>query len=121
MSEFAARFEDLEIWQQAGGLANYLYDALVSCRYFSFRDLLSPVGTSAMNHTAEGFERKTAKDFRHFLDVSKASSVEQRGTHYHAAGRRSILSKFALQLRETHYSRLELSHSGGNYKPQSHS
>jgi four helix bundle protein len=41
------------------------------CRDFDFRSQIQRAATSVMNNTAEGFERRTKKDFAHFLDLSK--------------------------------------------------
>jgi len=37
-----------------------------------------------MNNISEGFERRTKKDFAHFLDLSKASAGEVRSMSYAA-------------------------------------
>jgi four helix bundle protein len=100
VAEFAERFEDLRIWQQARVLANDVYDALEECRDFSFRDQMTRAATSSMNNIAEGFERRTSKDFGHFLDIAKASSGEVRSMLHLAEDRKYVPSALAVELRE---------------------
>ena len=75
---FAKRFEDLEIWQQARHLYREVYGSLRGCKDYSFRDQMQRAALSVMNNIAEGFERKTKKDFAHFLDLAKGSAGEVR-------------------------------------------
>jgi len=87
---FAERFEDLMIWQEARSLVNAIYDTMDKCRDFDFRSQLQRASISAMNNIAEGFERRTKKDFAHFLDVSKGSAREVRSMLYLAEDRTFI-------------------------------
>jgi four helix bundle protein len=100
MGGFAERFEDLEIWQLARGLSNAVMDAMLDCRQYSFRDQIERAATSAMNNIAEGYERRTAKDFGHFLDIAKGSSGEVRSMLYLAEDRKFVSPQCAAQLRE---------------------
>ena len=81
---FAERFEELEIWQEARRLHKKVYLLLRKCSDYSFRDQMRRAALSVMNNTAEGFERKTKKDFAHFLDLAKASAGEVRSMTYAA-------------------------------------
>lgn len=100
MGEFAGRFEDLEIWQLSRKLSNAVMDAMIPCRQYSFRDQIERAATSVMNNIAEGFERKTSKDFGHFLDIAKGSSGEVRSMLYLAEDRGYVVPESAVQLRE---------------------
>ena len=82
MSCYAGRFEDLEIWQRSRSLANSIMDAFIECRAYSLKDQIKRAATSVMNHVVEGFKRRTAKDFGHFLDKVKASAGEVRSMLY---------------------------------------
>jgi four helix bundle protein len=101
---FAERFEDLRIWQEARGQVNSAYRCLlrdgVRCRDFSFRDQLQRAAISVMNNIAEGFERKTPKDFAHFLDLAKGSCGEVRSMLYVAEDLEYLTSQDAALLRE---------------------
>ncbi|MBU4464015.1 MAG: four helix bundle protein [Proteobacteria bacterium] len=73
------RFEDLECWQEARRFVQLIY-RLTREEHFSkdFR-LVSQITNSAvssMANIAEGFHRKSNKDFMKFLDYSRASIAE---------------------------------------------
>lgn len=99
MAGFAERFEDLRIWQQARIVTNEVYDALSDCRDYGFRDQIQRASVSSMNNIAEGFERRTAKDFGHFLDIAKASSGEVRSMLYLAEDRKYLSAESATIMR----------------------
>lgn len=84
----AKRFEDLWIWQQARELVREIYSdfgpGTPGERDFGFRDQIQKAGVSIMNNIAEGFERKTDKEFARFLDISKGSCGEVRSMYYTA-------------------------------------
>ena len=84
MSQYAETFEELEIWRDARGLYKQIHAALEGCRDFSFRDQMRRAALSVMNNIAEGFERKTPRDFAHFLDMAKGSAGEVRSMCYAA-------------------------------------
>lgn len=98
--DFAENFEDLKIWQRARALANEIYDSMNKCRDFDFRSQIQRAATSVMNNTAEGFERRTKKDFAHFLDLSKGSAGEVRSVLYLAEDRGYLPTASAGRLRE---------------------
>ena len=75
----ARHFTDLVCWQLASALKIALYD--VSRRPeirkdFKLRDQLREAAASGPSNIAEGFARRTHKDFAHFLDVARASLTE---------------------------------------------
>jgi len=49
---------------------------------FNFRDQIIRATISIMNNIAEGYERRTNKDFKHFLYISKGSCGEVRSMIY---------------------------------------
>jgi len=105
---FAKDFEELKIWQQSRELANLIYNAFQQCRDFEFRNQIQSACISVMNNIAEGFERRTKKDFAHFLDLSKGSSGEVRSMLYLAEDRNYLPAAQANDLR-TRYAQLSLS------------
>ena len=78
----ARRFEELDIWQEARALNRIIWDEFKECREFAFRDQIRRAALSVMNNIAEGFERRTTKDFAHFLDLAKGSCGEVRSMGY---------------------------------------
>ena len=83
---FAERFEDLRIWQEAREQVKHIYHALkkgtAGHSDLGFRTQMQRASISVMNNIAEGFERKTPKDFAHFLDLAKGSCGEVRSMLY---------------------------------------
>jgi four helix bundle protein len=80
------RFEDLVAWQKARELTKLIYEA--SRRPSSLgrdRELsahLRESSISVMSNTAEGFARRTAKEFTQFLFIAKASAAEIQSLLY---------------------------------------
>lgn len=105
---FAKKFEDLRVWQESRILVQEGYSIFSNCKDFSFRDQIQRASFSIMNNIAEGFERKTKKDFAHFLDLAKASAGEVRSMIYAAEDLKYFLPEHAAILRE-HFFQLSIS------------
>jgi len=79
------RFEDLECWQQARELTRLVYNATKDT---SFRKDLRLAGqiqaaaTSSMANIAEGFIRRSDKEFIQFLFIAMASTAEVQSHLY---------------------------------------
>ena len=78
------RFEDLRIWQDARELVKNIYTDFREIKDFGFKGQIQDAGVSVMNNIAEGFERKSDKEFSRFLDISKGSCGEVRSMYYTA-------------------------------------
>ena len=61
------KFEDAIVWQKAGKLTVGIYRLFSSCRDYSFKDQIQRASVSIMNNVAEGFERRTDKEFIYFI------------------------------------------------------
>lgn len=96
---FAESFEDLKVWQRARTLTNAIYNTMRACKDYAFRDQIQRAATSVMNNISEGYERRTKKDFAHFLDLAKGSAGEVRSMLYLAEDRSYIAAKAAEPLR----------------------
>jgi four helix bundle protein len=96
---FAEKFEDLDIWKEARRLNQLIYSSLEECRDYSFKDQIRRAALSVMNNISEGFERRTAKDFAHFLDLAKESTGEVRSMAYAAEDIRILRNDIASELR----------------------
>lgn len=67
------KFEDLEIWKEGMRLCTSIYEHLKDCRDFSLKDQMQRASVSIPSNIAEGFERRTNKDFIRFLYIAKGS------------------------------------------------
>jgi four helix bundle protein len=77
----ARRFEDLEVWKKAEDLAVVVYRASSTLPFshdFALRDQVRRAAISVMSNIAEGFDRYSRAEFRHFLSVSRSSAAEVR-------------------------------------------
>ncbi|CAN5374206.1 four helix bundle protein [soil metagenome] len=72
------QFEDIVAWQKAKSLAIDVYAIFRPIKDYSFKDQIQRAAVSVMNNIAEGFERKSNKEFKHFLFISKGSCGEVR-------------------------------------------
>jgi len=65
------KFEDIIAWQKAGVLTMEIFNMFRNNRDYSFKDQIQRAVISIMNNIAEGFERRTDKEFRNFLYIAK--------------------------------------------------
>ncbi len=78
------QFEDIIAWQKSKELTIDCYEVFVGLRDFSFRDQILRAAISIMNNIAEGFERRSNKEFKNFLFIAKGSCGEVRSMLYMA-------------------------------------
>ena len=80
------RFEDIKAWQEARVLVNIIYDAVESNKGFTgdyrFREQIHSAAVSIMSNIAEGFSRRTTKEFVQFLFIAKGSVAEVQSQLY---------------------------------------
>ena len=72
------RFEDIIAWQKAKVLTVRIYKLFAQSRDFGFKDQIQRASVSIMNNIAEGFERRSNKEFKQFLFIAKGSCGEVR-------------------------------------------
>ena len=73
------RFEDLECWQEERKFVQLIYSLSKNDSFSKDYRLVSQITNSAvssMANIAEGFHRKSNKDFMKFLDYSRSSIAE---------------------------------------------
>jgi len=58
-----SKFEDIISWQKSKELTLLVYELFKDNRDFSFVDQIRRASVSIMNNIAEGFERKSNKEF----------------------------------------------------------
>lgn len=76
------KFEDIVAYQKAGLLALSVYKIFSKNRDWGFKDQVCRAAVSVMNNIAEGFERRTNKEFINFLYIAKGSAGELRSMTY---------------------------------------
>ena len=72
------RFEDIIAWQKAKELTIAIYTIFSNCKDFDFKKQIQRASVSIMNNIAEGFERQTNNEFKHFIYIAKGSCGEVR-------------------------------------------
>lgn len=81
------RFEDIQAWKKARELTRDVYRYRVTkardfARDFGLRDQIRRSSVSIMANIAEGFARRSDKDFAHFLNVARSSAAEVQSHLY---------------------------------------
>ena len=71
-------FEKLEVWREAKELAVENYRSFRGCRDFSFRDQIQRAALSVPANIAEGLERNSPAECKHFMSYAKGSAGEVR-------------------------------------------
>ena len=79
------RFEDIIAWQKARQITNEVYQVTKDgefARDFGLRDQIRRASVSIMANIAEGFARRSDKDFAHFLNIARSSTAEVQSHLY---------------------------------------
>jgi four helix bundle protein len=80
------RFEDVKAWQEARVLVKMIYEATKSNKDitgdYRFRDQIQAAAVSIMSNVAEGFSRRSTKEFGQFLFIAKGSVGEVQSQLY---------------------------------------
>ena len=90
------RFEDIEAWKEAREVVGSIYKI---CEYdgfrndFSLKDQAKRAAVSIMANIAEGFARRTNKEFINFLGMSHASAAELQSHLYVAVDNKYITNR----------------------------
>jgi len=89
-----ARFEDIQGWQEARKLSNMVYETIKKSeefkRDFQLKGQATDAVVSTMFNIAEGFSRRSNKEFVQFLFISKSSAAEIQSLFYVALDQRYI-------------------------------
>ena len=73
------RFEDIQAWQKDRELNKEIYGITKSSNFskdFSLKDQIRRASVSIMANIAEGFGRRSKKEFMNFLNIAHASAAE---------------------------------------------
>jgi four helix bundle protein len=79
------RFEDIQAWQKARMLVKEVYSVSNSglfAKDFGLRDQVRRAAVSIMLNVAEGFARKTNREFVQFLVIAHGSAAEVQAALY---------------------------------------
>ena len=90
------RFEEILAWQKARELVREIYRVCGIApfsRDFGLKDQICRAAVSSMTNVAEGFGRKSSKDFARFLDVARGSTLEVQSLLYVACDLKYIQSE----------------------------
>ena len=87
------KFEEIEAWQRARALEQNLYSIASNesiNKDFALKGQLIRAGISIMANIAEGFGRKSEKEFANFLNIAHASAAEVQSHLYIALDQKYI-------------------------------
>lgn len=73
------RFEDIQAWQKARELNKNIYDITKNAHFskdFSLRDQIRKASISIMANIAEGYGRRSKREFSNFLNMAHGSAAE---------------------------------------------
>lgn len=90
------RFEDILAWQKARELVKEIYAVCNSGTFakdFGLRDQIRRAALSIMLNIAEGFARKSNKEFIQFLVIAHGSAAEVQSALYAALDQKYINQK----------------------------
>ena len=79
------KFEEIEAWQRARVLVNNIYSITSNesiNKDYALKSQLIRAGISIMANIAEGFGRKSEKEFANFLNIAHASAAEVQSHLY---------------------------------------
>ena len=98
------RFEDIEAWKEARELVKLIYQVIKNNENFKrdFRliNQIQSAAVSTMANIAEGFARRSNKEFVQFLFISKSSAAEVQSHLYVALDQTYINEKEFNQIYE---------------------
>ena len=80
------RFEEIQAWQESRKLVNQIYETTQTNKDFNtdYRliNQIQAAAVSTMSNIAEGFARRSNKEFIQFLFISKSSAAEVQSQLY---------------------------------------
>src|SRR3954470_17779514 len=80
-----SQLEDIQAWQKARQLTKQIYEATSDGRFaqdFGLRNQIQRASVSIMANIAEGFGRRSDKEFANFLNMAHGSASETQSHLY---------------------------------------
>ncbi len=68
--------ERLAVWQKSCRLSEALYLECKTLQDYGFKDQITRAGLSVPSNIAEGLERESIKEQKHFLNIARSSLAE---------------------------------------------
>ncbi|MEZ8216736.1 four helix bundle protein [Candidatus Fervidibacteria bacterium JGI MDM2 SSWTFF-3-K9] len=96
MAKRAERFENLEVWQEARELVRLIYTVTKTGPFLQdrvLREQMQRAAISVMANIAEGFGRRTHKEFANFLNNARGSAAELQSHLYIALDQNYITNE----------------------------
>jgi len=90
------RFEDLQSWQKARQVTNFVYDLTGHPEFakdFRLRGQIRDAAGSVMHNVAEGFDAGSNPEFIRFLKMARRSASEVQSQLYLALDRKYITAE----------------------------
>ncbi|WP_067514997.1 four helix bundle protein [Endozoicomonas ascidiicola] len=75
-------FENLDVWKRSSRLSVSIYKELAGLKDYGFKDQITRASLSIPSNIAEGLERESHKEKRHFLSIARGSAAELRTQIY---------------------------------------
>ncbi len=94
------RFEDIQAWQKARELNKDIYKVTMQPSFskdFSLKDQIRRASVSIMANIAEGFGRRSNKEFSNFLNMAHGSAAEVQ-CHLYVALDMNYITKTDLEM-----------------------
>jgi len=82
------RFEEIQAWQKSRHITKSIYEITsqgIFSKDFGLRDQIRRSGISVMANIAEGYGRRSDKEFANFLNIAHGSVAETQSHLYIAA------------------------------------
>jgi len=79
------RFEDLAAWQKSKKLSLLIYSVTGNSAFYKDTNLkkqMRKASVSVMSNIAEGFDRYSINEFKHFISIARGSVAEIRSQTY---------------------------------------
>ncbi len=80
-----SRLEDIQVWQKARQLTKKIYEATANGKFaqdYGLRGQIQRASVSIMANIAEGFGRRSDKEFANFLNMAHGSVSEVQSHLY---------------------------------------
>ncbi|MGI9275125.1 MAG: four helix bundle protein [Endozoicomonas sp.] len=75
-------YENLDVWKRSSRLCVKIYKAMKTTKDYGFKDQITRSALSVPSNIAEGLERRSCKEQKHFLNIARGSAAELKTQIY---------------------------------------